>query len=564
VAQTGAHEQMEPAAHSSFAPFELTKEDLHHGLVSLNLLGAWNDWIRRRVESIEFVSDVTVRRRVSVDFTLRAWMPEPILDWDESKVHYIPIALLNKEPLLGFDLRDEAGSAVPLLTRRRDSAIAAATLVAMAQLSIWVRLAGAVGTHQIEQDPDLPDNPLRIRLPEIIEAQLLKIAYRPYHGPENAREVLDEFLAEELDSNTPALADWKWRRIDPRQEARGVSLAGNGADHATWTFDDHRVWRYELARDPKMTGLLEDLARLWMVCVPVMHEPGKRRIIKFCYYEHRMEPQLRLIAAVKQRTSKAGGWLGTAEDRLEGLPCGPAGQQEWHEPTRSSKRIGFWMKFSQALTWRGHVVNFTVPAVGKGGSYHLDLTAPEGTQIRRATLAAGNGRTAIPPKAVRGARGMQHTHLYVENLPSGMQGRATITLKPRASTIVRSLALMAIGAFVMLAAARWKLTALTDRKHGTSGTLAPVFLLFPGVGAALIARSTEHSMTTSMLFGLRLLALSVAAMPLIGASLLAVARRWPHLGLVWWILVIASFLLAALLLVSWRLASRRRPDGSSP
>lgn len=103
-------------------PDPLTDEDRRHGLVSLNLVGSWNDWIKRRVESVEFTSDTSVRRRVSVDFRLRKWLPEPVLDWYGGKVHYVPIALLNKEPLLEFDLRNEAGVALPLLTRQKNSA----------------------------------------------------------------------------------------------------------------------------------------------------------------------------------------------------------------------------------------------------------------------------------------------------------------------------------------------------------------------------------------------------------------------------------------------------------
>jgi hypothetical protein len=538
-------------------PHALSAEDRHHGFLALNLIGAWDDWIKRRVESIEFDSDMTVRRRVSVDFRLREWLPDPILDWDGKKYHYVPIALLNKEPLLRFDLHDENGSAVPLLTRRKNAAIAAATLASMAQLSIWTRLGTAIGWENLANDPTRPSNPRLIQLPREIEDTLVNIAFLPYENAKGAKDILHEFLKPDLPATSTPLSRWTWSEVeDPETKA------------PLWAYDKGGLWRYELARDPKMRALLSDLAELWMVAIPVAHEPGRRRIIKFCYCEHRLEPQLRLIARVKDTADHvgAGGLLGRVEDRLEGLPRDQVGEKEWDQQVGGPpERLGLWTRLSQALGWQGHVVKFDVPAVGKGGSYHLDLTAPDGTQIRQAALGAVDEHNQVlEAKVQRGARGLLNAHLYVGNLPAGVQGEASITLKPRTTTIVRSLAMLAIAAFVMLALARWKLVALTDRKHGTSGNLAPIFLLFPGLGAAAAARGTEHSMTTSMLFGLRISAIGVALAPITGASLLAIARRWPHIGLAWWVLVIWSGLLMMLLLISWRLAGRRRPDGGAP
>jgi hypothetical protein len=71
-------------------------------------------------------------------------------------------------------------------------------------------------------------------------------------------------------------------------------------------------------------------------------------------------------------------------------------------------------------------------------------------------------------------------------------------------------------------------------------------------------------MTTSMVFGLRALANLVALWPLAAAALLAVGRTWPHAADVWTVLLIGAGLSSALLMVTWRLNGRRRPDGNSP
>src|ERR1044072_723440 len=118
----------------------LEPADRDHGRGARTLVGAWDDWVKRRVETVELLSDTTVRRRVSVDFRMRSWLPAPVLQWAGSQFHYIRIAQLEKGRMLRFDLRDETGRALPLLTRRKNAMISAATLAALAQFTIWTEL----------------------------------------------------------------------------------------------------------------------------------------------------------------------------------------------------------------------------------------------------------------------------------------------------------------------------------------------------------------------------------------------------------------------------------------
>ena len=533
----------------------LEPEDRHHGRVALNLVGAWDDWVKRRVETVELLSDTTVRRRVSVDFRMRSWLPAPVLQWDGSQFHYIPIAQLEKGRMLRFDLRDETGRALPLLTRRKNAMISAATLAALAQFTIWTELEKFVTPDVLKSGLSHPPDPLLIRIPRAIEDDFVRIAYLSYRsksGEQSSRAVLDAFLDKTPTSLIP-LRDWSWEKVGDE-----------------WRFDDEALWRVELARDVKVRRMLADLAQQWLVSVPIKHEPCQRRIVKFSYLEVRKEPQLTTFGRLKDKIDAKGigKRLEHIEDRLEGLPHDQEGEREWaldHSPHRWPTRISATTKIRQALGWEAHVVVLDAPAIGKGGSYHLQLDAPAGTQIRRATLSAVQGNVVRDGDAVRGARSLQHAHLHLGHVPAGVgRGFATLALKARASTMVRGLALLSVGAFLMLIAARWKLDALTTRTHGNSGNLAPVFLLFPGLAAVAIARGTEHSMTTTMLFGTRILAIGVAFCPLAGASLLAIARFWPHIGIAWWGLVFVSGALMLALLVAWRLAGRRRPGGDAP
>jgi lysophospholipase L1-like esterase len=90
------------------------------------LLERSNEWVHRRVESIEFLDESTIRRRISVDFTPGGSLPAG------SSVH-APIALLHKGVLTRFDLRDEAGGSLPLLTANQNAAFATAHMLSIAE-----------------------------------------------------------------------------------------------------------------------------------------------------------------------------------------------------------------------------------------------------------------------------------------------------------------------------------------------------------------------------------------------------------------------------------------------
>jgi hypothetical protein len=70
-------------------------------------------WRHRRVETLTVLSHESVRRAVSVDFTVPTEHRDDLRLADGQWV--VPLALLAKRALVHFDLRDEAGESVPLL-----------------------------------------------------------------------------------------------------------------------------------------------------------------------------------------------------------------------------------------------------------------------------------------------------------------------------------------------------------------------------------------------------------------------------------------------------------------
>ncbi len=118
------------------------------GLVVQRLITEPAAWMNRRVEAFELIDDVTVRRRVSLDFTLP---PEVVLSRAEQKtveittesLPVVPLTILRKRKLRRFDLRDEEGAAVPVLTTSENGLVSWAALCQLAEAvtNRWPRRA---------------------------------------------------------------------------------------------------------------------------------------------------------------------------------------------------------------------------------------------------------------------------------------------------------------------------------------------------------------------------------------------------------------------------------------
>lgn len=109
------------------------------------LLADEERWVHRRVETVEPLDARQLRRRTSVDFTLPRFS-----GLGGGEVEYVPLSLARRQVLTAFDLRDETGAAVPLLTRRQGAAIAGDLLVQQAEIALE-ELGGGTLLPLVEQ-----------------------------------------------------------------------------------------------------------------------------------------------------------------------------------------------------------------------------------------------------------------------------------------------------------------------------------------------------------------------------------------------------------------------------
>ncbi len=99
---------------------------LEAGIAATPLIASPATWINRRVETIRLLSHEETRRQVSIDFTLSREQRED-LEIEHGVV--VPISVMTKEARRNFDLRDESGSAVPVLGKSVNGALAHVALM---------------------------------------------------------------------------------------------------------------------------------------------------------------------------------------------------------------------------------------------------------------------------------------------------------------------------------------------------------------------------------------------------------------------------------------------------
>ncbi|MBA2792922.1 MAG: hypothetical protein H0U32_02880, partial [Thermoleophilaceae bacterium] len=234
----------------------LTPAELDLGVVLLDLARDWARWVHRRVESFDIEDERTVRRRVSVDFTLPPAHPHTEVTPLGEPRHVVPLGLMRKRPLRRFDLRDEQDASLPLLTLEQNSRAAAAMLIAMCEA--YAHGAGL---------PPLPDE-----------------------------------LAEDI---------WRLPRLPPGEAQAVWQRLGQARGEG----DAARSWRASVASNDELMALAHDLANSFLLLVPLSVHPGERRILKFAYEEQVTRPRRPAPALTWSRAREGVGALRGGSER---------------------------------------------------------------------------------------------------------------------------------------------------------------------------------------------------------------------------------------------------------
>lgn len=182
-------------------------------------------WVHRRVETIELVSEATVRRRTSNDLSLSTFAPPPPpAGVPGAATELVPLTLLAKRPLVGFDVRDESGAPLPVLTRAQNGRLAWELLLAAAELD------------------------------------------RGSPPPADVVVALRDLVVADADGASTRLAP------------AASPVGGDGPEVPASAL-------YPLAASPLLGPLVAELATNFLLVVPVPFEPGRRRVLALTYLE---------------------------------------------------------------------------------------------------------------------------------------------------------------------------------------------------------------------------------------------------------------------------------------
>ena len=120
----------------------------------------------------------------------------------------------------------------------------------------------------------------------------------------------------------------------------------------------------------------------------------------------------------------------------------------------------------------------------------------------------------------------------------------------------------ALAAILTVAALLVTLIYLPQIQDGDRGgsldVTAALLLVIPGLLAVYVARGNEHPMTTSMLYGLRILAGFAGSLAVVGSGLLLIGHATGWRLVLWIVVLLLALVTAIVLTVAWRLAARGR------
>lgn len=275
------------------APGEL-RAKAARGLVLLRLMAEAADpdrerargsmhWVNRRVEQLEFLDQRAVRWRVSVDFVL----PDiaPVTSVGDQDFKLVPLTSWEKDNLVAFDLRDEAGNAIWLPTSAETECLLSSALI------FWAK--------DILKWPDKDK-----RTPKL--ETTLKAIVSEWPSPWQKEQWKEERRKQ-----------WKEERQTPRADEKPEDLFKVVRDEMITKYGDGVAEDYlcktppELQLNESFWSQVNELWRNFLIIVPVKDKPRTRHVFKMTFES---QVEFRKPGSWLLRIAQSMGWR---EWRLE-------------------------------------------------------------------------------------------------------------------------------------------------------------------------------------------------------------------------------------------------------
>jgi hypothetical protein len=296
------------------------------------------------------------------------------------------------------------------------------------------------------------------------------------------------------------------------------------------------------ARD--FARLVEELAYNMVTWVALDGRPGERRVVKFSWDALRFERGYDR-PTVPLRVRVRGGQVSYSYR--------PGGEE-----ILLSRRNRAWRSLMARLGLRSATIGLWDPYVGDCASYHLEVAAPPGLELRDLQLAGefrGPDGAPIQPYIKVTA---DRAHLYLRDATVNGATYARVNVRPGAKGGLHGQAAAAIG---LTAALLWAFNERSEEVANeiAKGSAAATVLLFavPLLIALVAARRSHHPLAAVLTSGARVLTLFTATVTTAAAAA-TVGVTFENVGLgrsFHWYALVASAV-AVLVALGWLLGFR--------
>lgn len=450
---------------------DLKAPDIVVGRAVVDTLGASDRWLRRRIDTVRFVDELSITRQSTLDIdctsmaALQDGLPLP------PEYAAVPLMFLRKQLIVDCDLRGRHGEAIHIATRKHDSFLS---------MSRFMSLAEEKGIN-LDSDPVIREHVYRI------------VSDFPLGPPQN-----------------------------PLYEQPSWASDRSGWSNASWD-----LWE-SIVTDAELCQLLITLTYSFMLVAYVPVSPGIT-ILKFeCrqdlpdpherWYERfplrSGLPELRIRIPMPAADHGRSSHLRVVAP--EGLALHRLSVKRLKRPVRDYSALGAFL----VRTWRGWRTGLASAMSRAPWKRPSDAQAYSAARLLVASTRAQCQSLLTPDRA----------HVYIpEPVDGHLEARLSMHV-PR-SGFMRYVLVGTSVIFGTLIAGMFLVSTL--RAHGNAGSTdgaVAVLLLAPSAFAAWIIRYGEHAVTSRLLLPIRSMLLLSMACTFVAASAVVLLDGDAHGG----------------------------------
>ncbi|MGY1636849.1 hypothetical protein ACI78V_09365 [Geodermatophilus sp. SYSU D00742] len=209
----------------------------------------------------------------------------------------------------------------------------------------------------------------------------------------------------------------------------------------------------------------------------------------------------------------------------------PPAQESQAWEYRANQRVPLryrWDRMAAALGWASTRVRFQVPSAERAASYHVEITAPPGVRIGRATLLAG--RPNEPTHRLTADHEENDTltiGLHGVEIPRGSLCRAQVDLRVQSAGWLATMAIAGLAVCAVLASAAWHLARQEQPGEDQANNMVVLLLTTAAAAATLVAHRESGGVASRLVVGVRTVAAMCIALPVLAAGFISYTEKQP-------------------------------------